>query len=86
MTLNCTQHIFRRANIDIEALVKNNIVNFNLNVDKFAYLTPFKHFDTNQILKTGSFDITLVMISVVVIVLSFVGSYILYNRRDIHSV
>jgi ABC-2 type transport system permease protein len=57
-----------------------------LDVDKFAYLTPFKHFDTNQILKTGSFDITLVMISVVVIVLSFVGSYILYNRRDIHSV
>jgi len=57
-----------------------------LDDDKFSYLTPFKHFESNQIIKNGSFDTTLVMISVVVIILSFVGSYVLYQRRDIHSV
>jgi ABC-2 type transport system permease protein len=54
--------------------------------DMFSYLTPFKHFEANQIIKNGSFNTNLVMISVVVIILSFVGSYVLYQRRDIHSV
>jgi len=57
-----------------------------LDDDKFSYVTPFKHFETNQILKNGSFDATLVTISVVVIIVSIAASYVLYQRRDVHSV
>jgi len=49
-------------------------------------LTPFKHFEPNYILQNGAWDLPLVLISLVVIVISLVGSYLLYTRRDIPAV
>jgi ABC-2 type transport system permease protein len=49
-------------------------------------ITPFKHFDPNYIIQHGAYDLPLVLISVVVIALSLVGSYALYTRRDIPAV
>jgi ABC-2 type transport system permease protein len=49
-------------------------------------ITPFKHFDANYIVKHGYFDMSLVMVSVVVIVIAVVVSYWLYIHRDIPSV
>jgi ABC-2 type transport system permease protein len=49
-------------------------------------ITPFKHFDAGAILQNGAFDLPLVLISVAVIVISLVGSYLRYARRDIPSV
>lgn len=57
-----------------------------LGEDKLSYITPFKHFEANQITLNGAYDTPLVMISVSVIVLSLIGSYVLYQKRDIHSV
>ena len=54
--------------------------------DIFSYLTPFKHFEANAIIKTGALNMQLVPISLVVTLLAGVGSYWLYQRRDIHSV
>ncbi len=49
-------------------------------------LTPFKHFEPNYILQNGAYDVPLVLISVSAIVISLVGSYMLYTRRDIPAV
>jgi ABC-2 type transport system permease protein len=49
-------------------------------------ITPFKHFDPNYIIQHGAWDTPLVLISVAVIVISLVGSYVLYTRRDIAAV
>lgn len=49
-------------------------------------VTPFKHFDPSYIIGHGAYDLPLVLISVVVIVISLVGSYLLYIRRDIPAV
>ena len=46
-------------------------------------ITPFKHFDPNYIVQNGAYDLPLVSISVAVIAVSLVGSYVLYARRDI---
>jgi ABC-2 type transport system permease protein len=48
-------------------------------------ISPFKHFDPNYIIKNAAFD-PLVLVSVALILLSLVGSYILYARRNILSV
>ena len=48
-------------------------------------ITPFRHFDPNYIIQNGAYDVPLVMISISVIVISLVGSYVLYTRRDIPS-
>jgi len=49
-------------------------------------ITPFKHFDPNYIIQHAAYDLPLVLVSVTVIVLSLVGSYVLYSRRDIPAV
>ena len=49
-------------------------------------ITPFKHFDAAYIVQHGAYDVPLVLISVAVIVISLVGSYVLYTRRDIPAV
>jgi len=49
-------------------------------------ITPFKHFDPHYIVQHGAYDLPLALISVAVIVISLVGSYVLYTRRDIPAV
>jgi len=49
-------------------------------------ITPFKHFDPNYMLQNAAYDLPLVVVSVAVIVISLVGSYLLYTRRDIPAV
>jgi ABC-2 type transport system permease protein len=49
-------------------------------------ITPFKHFEPNYIIQHGVWDLPLVLISVAVIVISVVVSYLRYARRDIPAV
>jgi ABC-2 type transport system permease protein len=49
-------------------------------------VTPFKHFEPNYIIQHEAYDLPLVLVSVSVIVISLVGSYMLYTRRDIPAV
>jgi len=49
-------------------------------------ITPFKHFDPNYIIQHGTYNLPLVLISVSVILIALVGSYLLYTRRDIPAV
>ena len=53
--------------------------------DKLEILSPFKHFEPNYILKNAAYDLPLAWISVMVIVLSIIGSYVLYLKRNIRS-
>jgi len=56
-----------------------------LGESKLEMITPFKHFEPNYIIQHGAYDLPLVLLSVTVIVISMVGSYALYTRRDIPS-
>ena len=56
-----------------------------LGEDKLEIITPFRHFDPNNIINNRIYD-PLALISVAAILVSVVGSYWLYARRDIHSV
>jgi ABC-2 type transport system permease protein len=52
---------------------------------KLELLTPFKHFEPNYIIKHGSYNLPLVMISLLAILISLGSSYWLYAKRNIHS-
>ena len=56
-----------------------------LGEDKLEVISPFRHFDPNYILANGTYDIPLVMISVVIVLISITASYLLYQRRNIPS-
>jgi ABC-2 type transport system permease protein len=49
-------------------------------------ITPFKHFDPNYIIQHGAYDVPLVLLNVSVTIVSLLGSYLLYTRRDIPGV
>lgn len=58
----------------------------SFNEDKFDYLTPFKHFEATKIVNTGEFDQPKMVISILVIIISMIASYVLYQRRNIPTV
>ena len=53
--------------------------------DSLEIISPFKHFEPNAILSNGAYDLPLVSISIVVIIVSMVASYVLYTKRNIHT-
>jgi len=53
--------------------------------DSLEILSPFKHFTPSAIIKHVAWDGPLVMISVALIILSVIASFVLYARRNISS-
>jgi ABC-2 type transport system permease protein len=60
-----------------------NVFGTMVGEDKLEIISPFRHFDPNYILANGSYDLPLVMISVIVIVIAIPASYYLYGKRNI---
>lgn len=56
-----------------------------LGADTFDLLTPFKHFEPNYIVSNGAYDLPLVLLSVITIIVSVAGSYVLYGRRNVQT-
>ena len=54
-----------------------------LGKESLDLLTPFKHFEPNFILANAAYDMPFVLLNVSITVLSIVGSYLLYARRNI---
>lgn len=52
---------------------------------KLENITPFKHFEPGYIITNAAYNMPLVLISISVIIISVVGSYLLYAKRNILS-
>ena len=53
--------------------------------DILRYMTPFYYFEAGAILRSGKYNIQLLLLAIAIIIVSLTSSYILYKRRDIHS-
>jgi len=62
-----------------------NAVRGILDSDLLGIITPFYHFDPNYILGHGHWNYGAASISIIVTVISLIASYVLYSRRNIHS-
>jgi ABC-2 type transport system permease protein len=51
--------------------------------DSLEIISPYKHFEPNYIIKNAAYNLPLVLISLSVIVVSIVASYVLYVKRNI---
>jgi ABC-2 type transport system permease protein len=56
----------------------------NKNLDFLKYLSPFKYFDASTLLHESKFNLAFVGLSLVIIVMSMVGAYQTYARRDLY--
>ncbi len=50
-----------------------------------GYFTPYYYFEPGTILISGEYDYELWILGLAIIVISLISSYIVYNKRDIHS-
>jgi ABC-2 type transport system permease protein len=48
------------------------------------YFTPFKYFDAGELFRTGKMDITYLLLSAAIIVVSVALAYWIYNKRDLY--
>ncbi|HZK33058.1 MAG TPA: ABC transporter permease subunit [Tissierellaceae bacterium] len=62
-----------------------NSVRGIIDSDFLGYITPYYYFEPGVILKNGEYELKLFLIGIIIIVFSLISSYLLYNRRDIHS-
>ncbi|GAA0177591.1 ABC transporter permease subunit [Clostridium sediminicola] len=53
---------------------------------KIKYITPFGYFDSSYIIANGTYEVSFIIVSVAIIVVSIVASYILYAKKDIAGV
>jgi ABC-2 type transport system permease protein len=56
----------------------------NKNLDFLKYFSPFNYFDAAVLLHESRIDIAFVMLSFAIILVSMVGAYLTYNRRDLY--
>lgn len=55
------------------------------NDDKARYFSPFKYFESSYILKNASYELPYLITGAVIMVATIVISYIIYAKKDIHS-
>ncbi len=56
----------------------------NNNLDFLKYFSPFKYFDPALLLHESKFDIAFVWLSLAIIVMSMLGAYMTYAKRDLY--
>lgn len=50
-----------------------------------GYISPYYYFEPGVILKSGEYDWMSMILGLGIIIISLMSSYIVYNKRDIHS-
>jgi ABC-2 type transport system permease protein len=60
------------------------ISSLDKNLEFLKYLSPFKYFDAGVLLRESRFDLTFVGLSLAIILVSMVGAYLTYARRDLY--
>ena len=50
------------------------------------YITPFKYFDTNYIIRNSGYETSFVIVEIVFVIVAITASYIVYCKKDIHAV
>ncbi|MBU0486653.1 MAG: ABC transporter permease [Bacteroidetes bacterium] len=60
------------------------IASLNNNLDFLKYFSPFEYFNPGTLLQESKLDISFVMLSVGIVVVSLIGAYVTYSKRDLY--
>jgi ABC-2 type transport system permease protein len=87
--LGCAMKRYKRATAVALSLLLGTyflsvISTLNENLDFLKYFSPFKYFDAGVLLRESRIDIGFVGLSLAIILVSIVGAYLAYARRDLY--
>ena len=52
---------------------------------QLRFLTPFRYFDPLYILNNSAYELTFVLISVLIVLVAIAATYLIYQKKDIHA-
>ena len=87
--LGCAMKQYRRASsVAVSLLLGTYFLSVISSLDKdlefLKYLSPFKYFDAGMLLRESRIDLGFVSLSLAIILVSMVGAYLTYARRDLY--
>jgi ABC-2 type transport system permease protein len=87
--LGCAMNRYKRTSsvavsLLLGAYVLSVVSGLHKNLEFLKYVTPFKYFDAGLLLRESRFDLGFVALSAAIILVSMVGAYLTYNRRDLY--
>ena len=87
--LGCAMKRYKRASAVAVSLLLGTyflsvISGLNKNLDFLKYFSPFKYFDPGVLLRESRLDLAFVGLSLAIILVSMVGAYLTYARRDLY--
>jgi len=87
--LGCAMKRYRRASsVAVSLLLGTYFLSIISSLDQdlefLNYFSPFKYFDAGMLLRESKMDIAFVGLSLAIIVVSMVGAYLTYARRDLY--
>ncbi len=59
------------------------IINMNDKIENLKYITPFKYFEAESIILGNGIDFVFIILSIIIIGVSLVGTYGFYKKRDL---
>lgn len=54
------------------------------NLENLKYITPFKFFEPSKLLQNGNYEIEYVLITIGIITVCMIGTFLVYPKRDLH--
>lgn len=87
--LGCAMKQYKRASSVAVSLLLGTyflsiISGLNENLEFLKYFSPFKYFDAGVLLHESTIDLGFVWLSLAIILVSMVGAYLTYARRDLY--
>ena len=87
--LGCAMKQYRRASsLAVSLLLGTYLLSVITSLDKgldfLKYFTPFRYFDAAVLLHESRIDVAFVGLSLAIILVSMVGAYLTYSRRDLY--
>ncbi len=89
LLLGCAMKQYKRSGSTAVAIIlatyfMSIMAVMNEKLDFLKYFTPFKYFDAGELFRSGKMDVTYLLISAAIIVVSVVAAYCIYNKRDLY--
>jgi len=87
--LGCAMRQYRRASSAAVSLLLGTyflsvVSALNKDLDFLKYFSPFKYFDAGVLLRESRIDIAFVGLSLAIVLVSMMGAYLTYARRDLY--
>ncbi|MDC7226817.1 MAG: ABC transporter permease subunit [Spirochaetales bacterium] len=68
----------------LTAYIISVVISMDNKIDFLKYFTPFKYFEAQYIAASGELELKYLIISAVIIIAGFTGTYLIYPKRDLY--